>query len=481
MMRALVLERRGRHAIVLLPGGELRRIRAPHALAGEEILLPSQPARVPMRRFAYAAAGLAGVLAILPATLPLAQAKVVAYATVDINPSVEFGLSAGGTVLTATGLDKDGHRVLATARVRGEALSVAVDTLLRTASAQGFIAKGRPAAVIVAGYGAGEASVPAAVQGQLRLARSFAATYLHHHGVKGIVSAMIVPRVLVQAAEKAHVSAGVYAVWSALHKAGAGVKVSAMRVGHLGSAMAKIATTSSGKAVLPVLTGKVKTTGTQPSTGARHGQTNGNTPSTTGSQEGQKGGNAPSSGTTPPVTPPVTPPAGGTGQQAPATPPVQLQIVTPGGTVQLQLGGDSQEGARTTGPGDAQGQGNGQGVGPGQGHGHGKGKKGDGGQGVLPGGSSVQPGGPAQDAGGGAGQDQGNGVPGGQSDHGKGHHDHGGTGASSGFSNLQGVGQTYWLGTWGKGHHRHGEATGASGLYPQGNGDGASGLQLGGD
>ena len=480
MMRALVLERRGRHAIVLLPGGEIRRIRAPHALAGDEILLPGQPARVPMRRFAYAAAGLAGVLAILPAALPLAQAKVVAYATVDINPSVELGLSAGGTVLTATGLDKDGHRVLATARVRGEALSAAVDTLLRTASAQGFIAEGRPAAVIVAGYGAGEASVPAAVQGQLRLARSFAATYLHHHGVKGIVSAMIVPRVLVQAAEKAHVSAGVYAVWSALHKAGAGVKVSAMRGDHLGSAMAKIATTSSGKAVLPVLTGKAKATATQPSTGVRHGQTNGSTPPSTGPQKGETGGEAPS-GTTPPVTPPVTPSVGGTGRQTPATPSVQLQIVTPGGTVQLQLGGDSQEGAGTTGPGNAQGQGDGQGAGPGQGRGHGKGKKGDAGQGILPGGSSVQPGGPAQGAGGGAGQDQGNGVPGGKSDHGKGAKGQAGAEGSSGYSNLQGVGPSYWLDAWGKGHHHHGDAPDGSGLYPQGGGDGGSGLQPGGD
>ncbi len=426
MMRALVLERRGRHAIVLLPGGEIRRVRAAHALVGDEILLPSHPPRVPVRRFAYAAAGLAVVLAVLPAALPLAQAKVVAYATVDINPSVELGLSAGGTVLTARPLDGDGHRILVTARVRGESLSGAIGTLLRTATAQGFISAARPAAVIVAGYSASQTAVPSAVQGQLRAARSLASGFLHRHGVQGMVSAMIVPQVLVQAAQKAHVSAGVYAVWSALHKAGAGVKVSAMRGGQLGSAMAKAAATSSGKAVLPLLTGTAKEPKAPQPVSSGHGPKSKNGPAPSGAGPAKSAGGA------------------GQGSQAPQTggPTLQVQVVTPAGTVQVQVGGDGQEGSGTTGPpaggpGSVHGRGNlGKGGGHGDDNGTGHGRKDGGGQGFTPGGSSVAPTGSGQGTGGGGGRGPGSD----QGNHGKGHHHKGAAKNGNGFPTPQGDG-----------------------------------------
>ena len=409
MMRGLVLERRGRHAIVLLPGGEIRQVHAARASAGDEILLAAPAHRAPARRYGYAAAALALVLAVLPAELPLAQAKVVAYATVDINPSVQLGLSAGGTVLTSRALDADGRRVLATAAVRGEPLSAAVASLLRAAKAQGFISAARLTAVIVAGYGSGAQALPPAVQVQLRSARNLASAFLLKHGLHGVVSAMIVPRVLVQAAGRVHVSAGVYAVWSALHKAGLKVRVGDMRGSDLGAAMAKIAATASGRSVLPLLTGKPSPHGTglapsTPSGGVKSGATVG--PSTQTPGEGGQGAQSSgaSHGTQPSGTSggQGTQPSGATGgegtqpsgadQQHASGTGLQVQILTPGGTLQLQLGGEDQEGSGAqavpqggtpSGRGDGQGDG-GHGR---QGRGHdGRGASGAG-QGVVPGGT----------------------------------------------------------------------------------------------
>jgi len=513
MMRGLVLERRGRHAIVLLSGGEIRRVPAPGASTGDEILLPAQVRRAPTRRFGYAVAALALVLAVLPAELPFAQAKVVAYATVDINPSVELGLSAGGTVLTSRALDADGTRVLATASVRGEPLSDAVASLLRVAQAQGFMSAAQPAAVIVAGFGSGAQALPQAVQVQLRSARSLASGFLRRHGLHGVVSAMIVPRVLVQAATRAHVSAGVYAVWSALHNAGAKVQVGAMRGTDLGTAMAKIATTASGRSVLPLLTGKPVQhgKGMAPSTGAHGvhggegggsagsatrptgatgasgtrptGVTSGQGTQTGGSTSGQgtqTGGTTEGQGTH------TTGAASGQGTHTTGAPQhpgsgagVQVQILVPGGTLQLQLGGDSQESGDTPGVpqgGAPSGRGDGSGQGGHGRQGHGAHGRGDGtqGQGVLPGGTF-----PPGSTGGGA-QGQGGNNTEGQGPHGRGT---GGTGqgvlpvgtfpqAPSNGDGTQGQGQGQG---YGKGDHGFGHAHGGDG------GQGSGGQQQGGD
>ena len=529
MMRGLVLERRGRHAIVLLPGGEIRRVPAPGASTGDEILLPAQVRRAPSRRFGYAVAALALVLAVLPAELPFAQAKVVAYATVDINPSVELGLSAGGTVLTSHALDADGRRVLATASVRGEPLSDAVASLLRVAQAQGFMSAAQPAAVIVAGYGSGAQALPQAVQVQLRSARSLASGFLRRHGLHGVVSAMIVPRVLVQAATRAHVSAGVYAVWSALHNAGAKVRVGAMRGSDLGTAMAKIATTASGRSVLPLLTGKpvqhgkgiAPSTGvhgvhggggggsagsaTRPTgaTGASGTQPTGATGASgthptgvTSGQGAQPGGSTSGQGTQPGGTTEgqgahTTGAASGQGTQTTGATQhpssgasVQVQILVPGGTLQLQLGGDSQESGDTPGVpqgGAPSGHGDGSGQGGHGRQGHGAHGRGDGtqGQGVLPGGTF-----PQGSTGGGA-QGQGGTNKEGQGPHGRGA---GGMGqgvlpsgtfpqapSSGDGTQWQGQGQGYGQGDHGFGHAHGGDGGQGSGDQQPGGGQGGFG------
>ncbi len=390
MMRALVLERRGRHAIVLLPGGEVRRVSAKGAAAGDEILLPQASAPfVPVRRYAYGAGALALALAVLPALLPMAQAKVAAYVTVDINPSVELGLSPAGTVLTSRPLDSDGRAVLAATKLRGESLNAALGDLLRTAVTHGFLPAGTPAAVIVAGYGAGSGNLPIAFQGQLRSARSAVAVFLQKHGIRGVVSAMIVPQVLVQAARRAHVSAGVYAVWSALHRAGSSVAVNQMRGRHLAAAMAKVAGTPPGKAVLPLLTGKAATHAKSGAAAGRgHGDSHGLGRSLSGPPGGPAKGGAHAS-------------VHGKGSG------VQVQVVTPGGTVQLPVGGDNQEGGDGTAPATTPLV---LSPGEGHGHGHGKGKSGQGegrgsqGQGLGSGTGLVGPGTSATSPGAGSGK-----------------------------------------------------------------------------
>ncbi|MDA8343962.1 MAG: hypothetical protein M0Z66_00620 [Thermaerobacter sp.] len=258
-MRAIVLERRGSYAIVLMPGGRFARMRAPYAAVGEEIETSSRQALVPstrLRPYGYAAAALAVVLALLPAALPHASAQVAAYATLDVNPSVQFGLSEAGSVVTAQGLDKDGMRVLAQARPVGLPLATAVSKILAAAAADGLLTQGGDASVILATYPAGNAAqVPTAVQQQVLAARATGKAFLTARHARGIVSAMIVPSWLRTAARRAKVSPGIYAVAVALRSAGVKVNVHSLQGRKLGSAIERIAATPAGQSVLSVFSG----------------------------------------------------------------------------------------------------------------------------------------------------------------------------------------------------------------------------------
>ncbi len=378
-MRALVLERRGSYAIVLLPGGRFARIRAPLAAVGEEIEM-TRPAGAPvtahLRPYGYAAAALAVLLALLPAALPHANAQVAAYATLDVNPSVQFGLSASGEVVSAQGLDADGIRVVQQSRPDGRPLSGAVSAILAAAHADGLLTQGGDASVIIATYPAGDApSVPAAVQQQLLAARAASTAFLSAQHAQGIVTAMIVPTWLRAAAQRAKVSPGVYAVVTALRDAGIKVNIRSFRGRRLGTEIAHIAATPAGKTVLPMLTGSapekpVTPTGPAPSTtpsSTTH-------PTTTPTSGLLTGSTPPTAPTTPTTTPTV--PSQGHAHGAP-TPVI---VLSPNGSSDI-LGGLSygqghgdqgQSGKGSDGRG-GQGQGFGKGFGKGQGFGQGQG------------------------------------------------------------------------------------------------------------
>ncbi len=399
-MRALVLERRGSYAIVLMPGGRFARVRAPYAAVGEEIET-GRHARLPaagLRPYGYAAAALAVVLAVLPAALPHANAQVAAYATLDLNPSVEFGLSSSGVVVTSKGLDRDGRRVLAQVQPNGQPFSSVVSDVLRKAADDGLIAHGSDASLILATYPAGpHEQVPAAVKQQMLVARAKGKAFLAARGALGIVSAMVLPTSLRLKASQADVSAGTYALYAALKGAGIPVTVKEFKGRGLGKAIERIAGTPKGKAVLPLLTGAA-----QPATSPTPPSGSSFLPTTPSGATPTQPSTTPSDG---PLTPSnaagqpsiiilspdgsssvLGPDESGAGQSAPTK--GRDRPSGAGGGAKGQGQGGAEQGGGLKGHGSKPGQGSGDqgtggkgsdsGRGQGQGHGQGQGDRGNG-------------------------------------------------------------------------------------------------------
>lgn len=65
----------------------------------------------------------------------------VAYLSLDINPSVELGINAFGTVVKAEGYNDDGNTILDGLNLKGDNVTQAVNTLVSSAADNGFISE----------------------------------------------------------------------------------------------------------------------------------------------------------------------------------------------------------------------------------------------------------------------------------------------------------------------------------------------------
>lgn len=305
MRRGIVLARAGRSATVLLDGGEFVRVPAQGWDVGDEVSLPERlPERMrrrSMRAYGYAAGALAAVLALLPVLIPAASAQVVAYVSVDINPSVELGLGSSGRIVTASAIDGDGQKLLKTVHLQGKTLPQAVLALLHTASHQGYLRQSRDVSVILAEYPAGAGALSKGIEKGLQGARNAAAQFAQAHHYVGVVSALIAPSWVRSAASQQHVSVGLYAVWSALHSANVKVSLHALKGRALGQAIAGVEKNAKGSEVLKVLSGTKVLAHSQPVKSSNPGHNVG--PSVTGTH-------APHTGTTTGSNVPSKPPTG---------------------------------------------------------------------------------------------------------------------------------------------------------------------------
>lgn len=65
----------------------------------------------------------------------------VSYLSLDINPSVELGINVFGRVVKAEGYNNDGKNILNGINVKGSDVTTAVDTLVKSAVKNGYIAE----------------------------------------------------------------------------------------------------------------------------------------------------------------------------------------------------------------------------------------------------------------------------------------------------------------------------------------------------
>ncbi|HPZ43989.1 MAG TPA: anti-sigma factor domain-containing protein [Bacillota bacterium] len=138
--RGMVVKVKSNSCIVLTPEGEYREVpltEGSRARVGQEIQIP-QRKTIPYFRFLMVAASLLAVVVLAGQFFPLAP-PAAAYLTIDINPSVELGVTASEKVVSARGLNPDGERILAKVTVKGLKLSDAVDRIVSQAVTDQFL------------------------------------------------------------------------------------------------------------------------------------------------------------------------------------------------------------------------------------------------------------------------------------------------------------------------------------------------------
>jgi hypothetical protein len=156
--KALLLEVRGRTGVAITPEGRFVGVRClPHHEEGQEIALPAArlEGRVGwgLRPGLVTAAACAAILLVL---LPLAVGRVLAsglpmaYVTLDINPSLEFGVNRWERVVACRALNPDGEQVLSGLKWRGRPIDDVVSDAGVQAASLGFLDSGTVEVIVAA-------------------------------------------------------------------------------------------------------------------------------------------------------------------------------------------------------------------------------------------------------------------------------------------------------------------------------------------
>ncbi|PWW07460.1 anti-sigma factor-like protein [Paenibacillus cellulosilyticus] len=136
--RAIVMEMSEKHLIVLTPSGEFRRVprsgRADIDI-GDEIELVSRR-RVPRRAWTWSAAALVVLLLFPIVMVPTSKAEpIVAYVTLDVNPSIELGINDEEEVRELRGLNEEGKQLASGIAYKGEKAADVVASLVEKTAA----------------------------------------------------------------------------------------------------------------------------------------------------------------------------------------------------------------------------------------------------------------------------------------------------------------------------------------------------------
>ncbi|MCL6581058.1 MAG: anti-sigma factor domain-containing protein [Firmicutes bacterium] len=234
---ALLLEVSGSHGVALTPDGQFVRVRvAPGVLPGEEVPLGTDGrsvARAGGRRrpgpaFVLAAAAvvcafLLGPLAVLQV---LASGPAVAYVSVDINPSLEFGVNRFERVVGAQALNPEGEELLSRLPWRGRSLDAVVTDAGLLAYDLGYFRGGQGEVLLAAAPAAEGSPVPPGVEAALERLRSRLAARLQERLGPGDPGGLTVETVLADAfrlreeAGRLGLSVGRYAALLAAQEAG---------------------------------------------------------------------------------------------------------------------------------------------------------------------------------------------------------------------------------------------------------------------
>ncbi|MDQ0917347.1 anti-sigma factor domain-containing protein [Paenibacillus sp. V4I5] len=231
MNKGIVMEISDSSIIVMNPEGRFDKLPrgTRNCEVGEEILYAPVKRRMRVPQMAIAS-GLAAAIVLcfvlvstLTGTVPGGQ--VVAYVTIDINPSVEIGIDNDEVVQDLIGLNSDGNDLIQSLVYKGKSLEAVTSDILDKAE-QGALARGEADIIISSTIVEQKTDVnDQAIATKLKAQVSKHIEQTHPDQVKNYeVTAFAAPQEVRQEAKASGVSAGKYAIY--LNAVDNGAKVS---------------------------------------------------------------------------------------------------------------------------------------------------------------------------------------------------------------------------------------------------------------
>ena len=139
--RGMVVKIEGRSCIAVTPDGEFRQTTLPKGSdirIGQEISLADRRRTLPYIRYFIAAASFLLIFMFYFIRTPHTT-LAVAYLTMDINPSIELAISGEGKVVSGSGLNSDGKKILSEIAVEGIDLEQAVGLIVTQAITDNYL------------------------------------------------------------------------------------------------------------------------------------------------------------------------------------------------------------------------------------------------------------------------------------------------------------------------------------------------------
>ncbi|NBD26649.1 anti-sigma factor domain-containing protein [Paenibacillus glycinis] len=165
MSRGIVMETGSKHVIVLMPDGQFRKVRtALKPRIGEEFIFAEQRRLQRPRKLYSFSAGAAAVMILLFAPFIVQhfskQPNVVAYLTMDVNPSIELGIDKNEHVEVLRAINADGAAVTKDLAFKGLPLQQVTEAIMDRISAGPYLNSGE-GDVVITSVAVGSGVLPA--------------------------------------------------------------------------------------------------------------------------------------------------------------------------------------------------------------------------------------------------------------------------------------------------------------------------------
>lgn len=230
MSRGTIMSLERKMAIVLTPGGEFVRVRRqPGFELGAEIAYAAKRGAAHLKRWMLAGASVAALLLVFVGLWLLQPPTVVAYVTMDVNPSVELGLDKDMRVRELRAVNRDAEAIVSGVKYKGEALDAVMAAVADKLAATRPLLQDEvvivsvPVKKVAAEW---ETQVADTVRTALSAAAKKDAT---ETGAELDVTTLSVPQEVRKAANEQGISAGKMAFWLAAEDQGHEVPIEALK------------------------------------------------------------------------------------------------------------------------------------------------------------------------------------------------------------------------------------------------------------